>query len=320
MSGGPKEAVVRVFAPATIANLGPGFDSLGLALLRLGDTVEARTLPGEPGRVIVAAMSGDAEGIPLETRRNCAGRAAAAVLERLSGDGRPAVGIELRVHKGLPQGSGLGSSASSAVGGALAANLLCGKSLGEDDLLAAALEGEKVAAGEAHADNVAPSMFGGFTVVSSHAPPRVIRLELPDRLRLVIASPKMTIATREARALLPGQVALADAVSNWAHAAAMVAAVARGDVRGMGEAVVDRIIEPVRSRLIPGFGEVRRAALDAGAFGCSISGSGPALFAITFPEQADAVGIAMQAAFERHGLEARCWICTPDNHGARRID
>jgi len=270
--------------------------------------------------VIVAAMTGDAGGIPLDTGSNCAGRAAAAVLERLSGNDRPAGGIELRVHKGLPQGSGLGSSACSAVGGAVAADLLCGGTLDEDNLLAAALEGEKVAAGEAHADNVAPSMFGGFTVVRSHAPPSVTRLPLPDDLRVVIASPKMTIATREARALLPDRVALADATSNWAHAAAMVAAVALGDVRGIGAAVVDRIIEPLRSRLIPGFDDVRGAALGAGAFGCSISGSGPALFAITLPDAAEAVGGAMQEAFQRHRLEATWRACTADNEGARRID
>jgi homoserine kinase len=309
-----------VFAPATIANLGPGFDALGLALADFGDIVEARSLPDGAGRVIVAAMSGDAAGIPIESERNCAGRAATAVLERLTGDNRPAGGVELRVHKGLPQGSGLGSSACSAVGGAVATDLLCGGTLGQDDLLAAALEGEKVAAGEAHADNVAPSLLGGFTVVRSHAPPAVTRLPLPDDLRLVIVLPKMTIATREARALLPDRVALADATSNWAHAAAMVAAVARGDVREIGAAVVDRVIEPVRSRLIPGFDDVRRAALGAGAFGCSISGSGPALFAVALPATADAVGRAMREAFQRHGLEANCRTCTPDNRGAHRID
>jgi homoserine kinase len=146
MSATPAERVVRVFAPATIANLGPGFDALGLALADFGDTVEARSLPDGAGRVIVAAMSGDAAGIPIESERNCAGRAATAVLERLTGDNRPAGGVELRVHKGLPQGSGLGSSACSAVAGAVATDLLCGGTLGQDDLLAAALEGEKVAA------------------------------------------------------------------------------------------------------------------------------------------------------------------------------
>lgn len=316
----PRDAPVRVFAPATVANLGPGFDALGLALSGFGDTVEARFVCGDPGRVIVAAMAGDADGIPLDAGRNCAGRAAAAVLERLAGDSRPAGGIELRVHKGLPQGSGLGSSACSAVAGAVAANLLCGGSLAEDSLLEAALEGEKVAAGDAHADNVAPSMYGGFTVVRSHAPPSVIRLALPDDLRVVIASPNLTISTRDARALLPDRVALADATSNWAHAAAMVASVALGDVRGIGAAIVDRVIEPVRSRLIPGFDDVRRAAIGAGAFGCSISGSGPALFAITLPHAAEGVGVAMQAAFLRHGLEASWRACTPDNQGARRID
>lgn len=320
MSAAPGQRIVRVFAPASVANLGPGFDALGLALADFGDTIEARSVPAGNGRVTLATMSGDAAGIPTEAERNCAGRAALAVLERLPGGSRRADGVELRVHKGLPQGSGLGSSASSAVGGAVATNLLCGEPLGEDDLLAAALEGEKVAAGVAHADNVAPSLLGGFTIVRSHAPPAVTRLPAPDDLRLVIARPKMTIETRAARALLPDKVALSDAVSNWAHAAALVAAVALGDVRGIGAAIVDRVVEPVRSRLIPGFDDVRQAALAAGAFGCSISGSGPALFAVTLPAAGDAVARAMREAFQRHDLESVCRTCTPDNRGARRID
>lgn len=320
MNALPLGTVVSVFAPATVANLGPGFDALGLALGELGDTVEARGVPGEAGRVTIVAISGEAGGIPLEAGRNCAGRAAAAVIERLDADRRPAGEVEMRLHKGMPQGSGLGSSASSAVAGAVAVNLLCGGSLGVADLLAAALEGEMVAAGAAHADNVAPALLGGFTVVRSHTPPAVTRLPLPDNLRVVIALPKLTISTREARAILPERVALADAASNWAHAAALVAAVARGDVPGIGAAVVDRVIEPVRSRLIPGFHDVRRAALDAGAFGCSISGSGPALFAIALPHTAGEVGVAMREAFRRHGLEAGCRTCSPDNRGARRID
>src|SRR5262245_56030843 len=277
-------SLVKGFAPASIANLGPGFDSLGVALEGLGDTVEARRTE-TPG-VRIVEMTGERESIPTDPAKNCAGRAAESVLKQLKGKAAREAGLDMRLHKGLPQGSGLGSSAASAVAGAVAAHLLFGSALGSNMLLEAALEGEVLASGGRHADNLAASLLGGFTIVRSHEPLDVIRLEMPSAVRFVVALPGMEIETRYARSVLPEMIALKDAASNWANTAAMVAAVAQGKLADFGRAVVDRIVEPVRSRLIPGFAEVRHSALEAGAYGCSISGAGPALFAISSIEAA----------------------------------
>jgi len=313
-------ASVRVFAPATIANLGPGFDCLGVAIEGPGDTLEARTIPGGPPGVSIEEITGDAAGVPLEAERNCAGRAAQAVLARATGKGARDAALVLRLHKGLPRGSGLGSSAASAVAGAVAAHMLLGTPLGSNALLEAALEGECVASGGRHADNLAAALLGGFTIVRSHEPLDVVRLEAPALLRFVVALPAMELETRHARAILPESVPLTAAIANWANTAAMVAAVARGSAADIGRAVVDRVVEPARKHLIPGFDDVRRAALEAGAHGCSISGAGPSLFAIATAETGAAVAAAMQAAFARHGLEARSFVCPPDNRGARRVE
>lgn len=309
---------VRVFAPASIANLGPGFDVLGVAIEGLGDIIDARR-SDTPG-VSITGITGEAGTIPQDPSKNCAGRAAESVLRLLKGKAAKVAGIEMRLHKGLPQGSGLGSSAASAVGGAVAAHLLYESPLGSNVLLEAALEGEMLASGGRHADNLAASLLGGFTIVRSHEPLDIIRLEIPSAIRFVVVLPAMEIETRYARTIIPAMVPLQDAVSNWANVAALVAGVAKGDAADMGRAITDTIIEPVRSKLIPGFAEVKASALDAGAFGCSISGAGPALFAIASPATADKVAMAMHAAFQRHGLATRHFVCPPDNRGARRLD
>ncbi|HET8948347.1 MAG TPA: homoserine kinase [Candidatus Polarisedimenticolia bacterium] len=317
---GASGGAVRVFAPASIANLGPGFDCLGVALDGPGDVVTARRRDGGRPGVEITAITGDAGGIPLAAEENCAGRAALAVLRQIPGKAGREVSVEMTIHKGLPRGSGLGSSAASAVAGAVAAHLLLDSPVGRHQLLDAALEGEAVASGGRHADNLAASLLGGFTIVRSHDPLDVIRLEAPPQARFVVVLPEMEISTRYARSILPETVPLADAVSNAAHAAALVAAVARANVADLGRAIVDRVIEPARRHLIPGFDEVKRAALEAGACGASISGAGPAVFAVTTPDKAEAVAAAMHAAFSRHGLGARHFICPPDNRGARRVD
>jgi len=311
---------IKVFAPASVANLGPGFDCLGVALEGPGDTIEARRTEAPARGVVISGMTGDAKSIPIEASKNCAGRAAESVLAKLRGKAAKEAGLEMRIHKGLPQGSGLGSSAASAVGGAVAAHLLFGGELGSNALLEAALEGELLASGSRHADNLAASLLGGFTIVKSHKPLEVIRLEAPSAIRFVVVLPEMEIETRYARSVLPETIRMSDAIVNWSNAAALIAGVARGNVADIGRAVVDQVIEPVRSKLIPGFADVKQAALEAGAHGCSISGAGPALFAVATAEQAGKVALAMQAAFQRHGLGSRQFICPPDNRGARKID
>jgi homoserine kinase len=269
---------------------------------------------------VIEAITGEAAGIPLEAERNCAGKAALAVLARGGPRKGPEPSLALRLQKGLPRGSGLGSSAASAVAGAVAAHLLLGTPLGSNALLEAALEGEAVASGGRHADNLAAALLGGFTIVRSHEPLEVSRLEAPSAARFVVLLPAMELETRHARAILPESIPLQAAIANWAAVAAMVAAFARGDIADIGRAVVDRVVEPARKHLIPGFDDVRRAALEAGSYGCSISGAGPAVFAVATAETGERVADAMQAAFARHGLEARRFVCAPDNRGARRLD
>jgi len=314
----PQPGWVKVFAPASIANLGPGFDSLGVALEGLGDTIEARRTD-TPG-VRIVAMTGEKENIPTDPARNCAGRAAETVLKQLKGKAAKEAGLEMKLHKGLPQGSGLGSSAASAVGGAVAAHLLFGSAVGSNMLLEAALDGEVLASGGRHADNLAESLLGGFTIVRCHEPLDVIRLELPSLMRFVVVLPAMEIETRYARSVLPEMISMKDAASNWANTAALVAAVAQGKIADFGRAVVDKVVEPVRAKLIPGFFDVKQAALEAGASGCSISGAGPAVFAVATADVAEKVALAMHAAFQRHGLSSRHFVCAPDNRGARRLD
>jgi homoserine kinase len=303
-----------------VANLGPGFDSLGAALEGLGDTVRARRHPEGESGVVISKMTGDCAGIPTDPEKNCAARSAEAVLRQLKGKAGRRAGLEMEIHKGLPGGSGLGSSAASSVAGAVAAHLVLGSALGSNALLEAALEGEVLASGGRHADNLAAALHGGFTIVRDQARLEVIRLEMPSAVRFVLVLPRMEIETRYARSLLPETIPLKDAVGNWANVAALVAAVARGNVAEMGRAMIDRVVEPVRGRLIPGFEDVKRAAMEAGASGCSISGAGPTLFALTTGDTAEPVAEAMRRTFGEHGLECRGFICAPDNRGARQIN
>ena len=311
---------VTVFAPASIANLGPGFDCLGVAIAGPGDTVAVRRVEGGRPGVVITEMTGHACGIPHEASANCAGRAALSVLRQIPTSVARDAAIEMRIDKGLPRGSGLGSSAASAVAGAVAVHLLLQSPLDSNELLMAALDGEEVASGGRHADNLAACLLGGFTIVTSHAPLAVRRLEAPHEARFVVVLPEMEIETRYARSILPSSIPLQDAIANWANVGAMVAAVARGSVADLGRAVVDRVAEPARRHLIPGFDDVKQSALEAGAYGCSISGAGPAMFAVATRESCDAVALAMHAAFARHGVSSRYFVCAPDNRGARRVD
>jgi len=302
---------VRVFAPATVSNLGPGFDVLGLALAGVGDTVVARRTTGH-GVTIVAVHGAD---LPLEADRNTAGIAAAATLARSGFE----AGIELEVHKGLPIGSGLGSSAASAVAAAYATNLLLGSPLRKADLIGPCIEAEAAVAGR-HADNVAPSLLGGLILIRSIDPVDVIRLPIPEGLTLVVVTPNFELSTRKARAVLPAEVPLSAMVETAGNLAALVSACYSGDLGLMSRAMCDRVVEPRRAALIPGCDDVIRSALDTGALGSSISGAGPTIFAICrSTRSAHEVATAMIAAFGRHGLDARSTVSAADCPGARRL-
>lgn len=308
---------VRVFAPATVANVGSAFDVLGCALEAPGDIVEA-SLSGAPG-VRVISISGDHGKLPLEADRNTAGVAAKALLAYLQvrDPSLLAAGVELRIEKGLPIGSGLGSSSASAVAGVVAVNELFGAPLSRSELIPFAMEGERVACGAAHADNVAPSLLGGFALIRSYSPLECIAIPAPEAAWVSVVSPHLELRTQDARKILKRSVSLDAAIAQWGNVAALVAGIYQGDIALMGRALEDKIIEPERAQLIPGFFAVKEAALQAGASGCSISGSGPSVFALSGCEAtAGASGDAMARAFAHLSIEASLHISRINRHGA----
>jgi homoserine kinase len=285
------------FAPATVSNVGCGFDVLGFALEAPGDEVTATlALAGARG-VVIEAIEGDGGRLPLDAKRNTAGVAAASLLARL-GEQR---GVALRVRKGLPLSSGLGGSAASAVAAVVAVDALLAARTPIDTLLACALDGERLGAGSAHADNIAPCLWGGFVLVRRASPPDIVPLPVPPGLTAVVVHPDLEIETARARALLGDTVPLADAIRQWANLGALVDGLHRGDFALIGRALEDAIAEPRRAPLVPGLARIKAAAVEAGALGCSLSGSGPSLFALCArADQASAVAAAMVGAVREH--------------------
>lgn len=333
----------RAFAPATVANLGPGYDVLGLALdpaLGLGDTCAVRLT--DDGRITIA-VQGDGGRLSTHPAENCASVAASAVLAAAAAAAgalaSPAAiapsggrtGLEIRLHKGLPLGSGLGSSAASSASAALATNLALGSPLPRRALVDCARAGEAVAAGTPHPDNVAPSLLGGLLLmverVSEGAPAAaalepapgmpaldpapgmpaldIVRLPVPADLRVAVVIPDLEVRTADARAAIPPRIPVGDAVHNLGAIALFVSALHDGDLARLGQATRDRLHQPYRIPLMRGFDEARRAALAAGALGAGLSGSGPAMFALADGDAAArAAGEAFVAAFAALGIAA----------------
>ena len=312
---------VRVFAPATVSNLGPGFDVLGLALQQPGDVVDAE-LHDEPG-VQIVEVTGAGDRLTTDPTRNVAGVAAADALRRVQRQGqRQASGVRLWLHKQMPLASGLGSSAASSVAGALAVNELFGNPLSRRELMVSALEGERAASGSAHADNAAPSLLGGIVLIRSYDPLELVPLPIPPDLRVVVVHPDCEVATASARALVSErQYELGPVVANLGALGALISALYENDLRLFGRSIRDRLIEPVRARLIPGFQQVKDAALEAGAFGCSISGAGPSVFAFSDSDSGAArVAQVMRDAFRvAGGLDSDAYVGSVNALGARAL-
>lgn len=303
---------VTAFAPGSIGNVGPGLDILGLAVAGEGDAVRAEWL-GEPGLRILDPGHPD---LPAETERHTSGLAARAVLRRVGEVATGGRGIGLSVRKGLPLSGGQGGSAASAVAGAVAVNALLGGPLGPMELIEACLDAEEVVAGR-HADNIAPSLLGGLVLIRSMDPLDLVRLPVPADLLVVLAKPEQRMLTAEARAVLPREVPRAVALHQAAQVAAMVAALALEDYGLLARSLDDRIAEPVRAGLLPGFTEAKAAALAAGALGSSISGSGPTAFALARGrESAERVAAAMAAAYRACGSACAVRVGPVDRQGA----
>ncbi|HAA22831.1 MAG TPA: homoserine kinase [Cytophagales bacterium] len=265
---------VIVFAPGTVANVACGFDVLGFALNAPGDTITLRKVDA-PGIHILPSTDG--YNLPTDPAKNTAGIALQAMLDAHPVD----FGLEVLVEKGIQPGSGMGSSASSAAGAVVALNALMGNPLSRRALVAFAMEGERGATGAPHADNVAPALMGGFTLVRSYQPLEVLSLPTPSALHAVVLHPQIEVKTEQSRAMLRQDIPMKKAITQWGNLGGLVSALYEQDYRLLGRCLVDVVVEPTRALLIPLYGEMKAAAIAAGALGMSISGSGPSMFALT---------------------------------------
>ena len=306
-------ASATAFAPASVGNVAVGFDVLGLSVSALGDRVRAerRTQPG----VGIRSIAGVVQDLPLTAERNTAGMAVIALQRDLG----LSFGFDLEIVKGIPLGSGLGGSAASAVAGVVAAAALVEHAVPMTQLLKYAMQGEAVASGSVHVDNIAPSLYGGLVLTVGIDNPHVKQVPVPDGVRCVVVHPHMMLATREARAILRDTVPLSDVIWQQANLAGFLAGCYTSDLTLIRESLLDVVIEPQRRALIPGFTDVKEAALRAGALGCSISGAGPSVFAWALDTEAEGVRAAMVAAFSLHGLTTDSWQSAIDQVGARVV-
>ena len=303
---------VRAIAPATVANVSCGFDVFGFAVDTPVDEVELTLTKNSA--VVIRRIDGDGGRLPLETEKNTAG---VAILEFLKAIESKA-GIDVVLRKNLPLGSGMGSSAASSVAALVAVNALFGEPFQKKELLPFAMEAERVACGSAHADNVAPSLLGGFVLIRGYSPLDVVPITTPENLFVTLVHPRIELKTEHARKIMRSNIPMPDAITQWGNTAGLVAGLMKPDFGLIARSLQDVVAEPVRSMLIPGFDSVRSAALQAGALGCGISGSGPTLFALsTEKELALRVGRRMKDAFTLVKLDSDVFVSRINPHGAR---
>lgn len=286
---------IKLFCPATIANLSCGFDVLGLCLATAGDEMIIRK-SNEKGIRITKIVGAD---LPLETKKNVAGVAALALLEEVETD----IGFEIEIYKNIKAGSGIGSSAASSAGAVFGINELLGRPFTRKELVKFAMQGEKLASGNAHADNVAPCLLGGFTLVRSANPLDIIKIDSPSELYATVVHPQIELKTSDARSVLKKTVSLKSAITQWGNVGGLVAGLYTNDYELIGRSLHDEIIEPVRSMLIPGFDLIKKTAYENGALGSGISGSGPSIFALSKgKETAEKIGEAMRKVYDEMKL------------------
>ncbi|MEN9599123.1 MAG: hypothetical protein RL596_1434 [Bacteroidota bacterium] len=298
---------IVVHVPATVANMVCGFDVLGFAVNDPYDIMELR-ITHEPG---ITIRNNDAYNLPTDPNKNVAGAALQALLEEVT----TPIGFELTITKQIKPGSGVGSSAASSAGAVAAANHLLGNIFSKEDLVRFAMNGEKLASGVKHADNIAPCIYGGVTLIRSIFPLDIIPLEAPD-LFVTIVHPQIEVRTADARSILKQQVLLKDAIKQWGNIAGLVAGLQQKNYELIGRSLEDVLIEPVRSILIPGFDAVKQRCKEAGALGGGISGSGPSIFMLsTDKETADSVGEEMKKVYQSLLLDHHIYITTINTKG-----
>ncbi len=304
---------VKLFSPATVANLSCGFDVLGCCLDNVGDEMVI-SLVAEKG---VRITKIDGADLPMETHKNVAGVAVEALLEQL---GDETTGVEIEIYKKIKAGSGIGSSAASSAGAVWGVNHLLGYPFSNKQLVAFAMEGEKLASGNAHADNVAPALLGGFTLVRSYTPLDILKLHTPDDLMMTVIHPQIEVKTSDSRSVIKPNITLKKAIHQWGNLGGFISGLYTEDYDLIGRSLEDVIVEPMRSILIPEFQRVKNAALAHGALGCGISGSGPSIFTLSKGEAtARNVADAIREVYQTTGLDFDIHISKINSEGVRII-
>ena len=304
---------IKIFAPATIANVSCGFDVLGLALETVGDEMIIKKV-NEKGVRITKIVG---QNLPFETNNNVAGVAALALLAETNTQ----FGFEIEIYKNIKPGSGIGSSAASSAGVVWAINELLGKPFQPKDLVRFAMEGERLATGVAHADNVAPALFGGFTLVRSYEPLDIISIPTPSELYATVIHPQIEVKTADAREILKTNISLKTAIKQWGNVGGLISGLYTEDYNLISRSLNDYIIEPIRSILIPAFEEVKQKTIESGALGCSISGSGPSIFALSKgKEKAEEVAKTMKTVYDKVGIDYDIHISRINKEGVKIIE
>jgi len=300
---------IKVFAPATVANVACGFDIMGLALEHVGDTLQVTK--NDERQLKIGEIEG-AGNLPREPQKNVCTVAVQALLDEVASD----QGFTIDISKNVAPGSGLGSSASSSAGAVFAVNELLGKPFSRTELVRFAMAGEKAASEKAHADNVAPSLLGGFTIIRSYEPLDVFTIPFPEDLIVTVIFPSVEVKTADAKKILKPEVALSDAITQWGNVAGLTAGLITADFGLIQRSLKDVIVEPVRSILIPCYDDMKEAALTAGALGCNISGSGPSVFALSKgKETAEKAGEAMGKVLAQYDISYERYVSNINKTG-----
>lgn len=306
---------IKVFAPATISNVGCGFDTIGFAINEPGDVVVLKLRTDSLVRI--KKITGDDGVLPTDIKKNTA---TVAILELLKNYSDKSIGVNIEIRKKMPIGSGLGSSAASAVAAVYGLNILLGKPFNKMEVLDFAIKGEAIASGAVHADNVAPSLMGGIVLIRDYNPLEIIELPVPSNLYCTVVYPHVLIETKKARKLIKKQIPIVSARKHFGNIGSLVSSLYESNIELLSRTIVDQISEPARASLIPGYYEIKNAALNTGAYGCSISGSGPSIFAFAKSKvAATKIGKAMKKAAEDNGNKATLYVSKINSIGPKIV-
>ncbi|MFT6851391.1 MAG: homoserine kinase [Sphingobacteriales bacterium] len=304
---------VKIFAPATVANVGPGFDVLGLCLEAPGDILEVRLNDTGELKIINEATG---INLPTQPEKNCASVSISVMLNRL----KSKQGFDLIFKEKIKPGSGVGSSAASAAGAVYGANLLLGEPFTRKELVEFAMYGEQAIDGALHADNVAPCLLGNFILISNNIPLRIVEIPAPADLHITVVHPQIELRTEVSRAVIKKHVAFSDAVKQAGNLAGMIAGLYTNDLNLIGNSMKDHLVEPHRSVLIPGFQKAKEYAVECGAIGCSISGAGPSVFAFSkSPAEAKKIAVKWSDLYHKLEIDAKVFVSKVDRQGVREI-